>query len=241
MPNLRIIFFIFTLETFCQEKRHLGIRYPCDQCAHIATEARHLASHKKKEHSTTAGNLVSEIVGNLHKPKFACNICRYSSISLNLLEQHQKETHGNRLSCDQCVYTFSDSFKLKHHKESFHDGIRYPCDLCAFKSTTQRGLKQHKKKFHHTCDLCEHKLEDQYTLSVHIKECSAGEKIAVIKDNNHLICDQCGYEAITDSRLAAHMTTKHGLSLFPGVECSVISKNATYVICVVMLQREFMR
>lgn len=95
----------------------MGIRYPCDQCTYISSEARTLVSHKKKKHSN-ADDASKTSDGS---SEFQCNECEFNGTSARSLTRHKKVVHLGikRFKCDQCKYGAYEKNKLKLHKERF--------------------------------------------------------------------------------------------------------------------------
>ena len=134
---------------------HEGIRYPCDQCNHVATRNSNLTAHKNAKHS-------SKFMRTKNKTfvKYPCDQCDYVG-SQSALIQHRKSDHeGIRYPCDQCQYTATSSGNLKIHINAIHKGIKLPCDHCAYAATRPSDLTRHVKAKHritsYPCDQCEY-------------------------------------------------------------------------------------
>ena len=83
----------------------------------------------------------------------------YAVILLQQRDTWKFTRKGNmKTFCDKCDFTVSTKIKLKIHKESKHEGIRYLCDQCSSSYMIHGELKKHKRRVHEgvtfTCDEC---------------------------------------------------------------------------------------
>ena len=57
-------------------------------------------------------------------------------------------------ACDQCIYASTEPSKLKRHKQSKHEGVRYPCDQCEYIVHYKSNLSSHKRRNHAVTEEC---------------------------------------------------------------------------------------
>ena len=91
------------------------------------------------------------------------------------MNRHKKSTHeGIRYSCPYCDYHAVQSFNLKMHITTIHDGLRsFKCKMCEATFTRQISLAKHKRGKHEgvsfSCSQCEYTALQQGNLKNHIK------------------------------------------------------------------------
>jgi len=170
--------------------KHIGMRYPCDQCEYLTTTASFLKSHKESKH-----------IGI----RYLCDKCEYSATTTSHLIRHKQSPHeGKRYFCDQCEYSASDLGNLNQHRKSKHDGVIYSCDQCEYSATTASGLYKHKKSKHdgvrYPCDTCEYTATALSNLKAHTESKHEGLRYP---------CDQCEFAATMLFSLKRHKLNKH--------------------------------
>jgi len=60
--------------------KHLGVKYPCDQCNYKASYSNHLRQHKRVKHEGV---------------NFPCELCLFSTSQKSKLKLHMREKHGD--------------------------------------------------------------------------------------------------------------------------------------------------
>ena len=75
------------------------------------------------------------------------------------LKQHKESIHEDvRYSCDICDHSAKQRSDLKQREESVHEGVRYSCNICNYNAT--HYSQKHKESVHvgvkYSCDICEY-------------------------------------------------------------------------------------
>jgi len=114
--------------------KHIGMRYPCDQCEYIATSVSHTKSHKEAKHEGI---------------RYPCELCEFTTTRPGDLKRHKESKHeGKRHPCFQCDYIATELRSLKSHIKAIHEGIKFHCDQCVYAARNAGHLKRHKLAKH---------------------------------------------------------------------------------------------
>ena len=174
------------------DSKHLGIKYPYDQCDKIANSIGCLRDHKFRKHPVTLFRCVRFVRKNSDVPQIYISICRglirrkeYSVTFVQssiLLSKHQQQRHSHDIKsyfyCEQCNYKSTRKSILKSHVKQKHESSfeYFKCDHCEYKAVRKDYLIKHKKSLH---------------------------------DKEKYPCDQCEYQATRMSYLQQHLLKKH--------------------------------
>ena len=111
------------------------------------------------------------------------------------------------LYCDyeNCTYTSKRMDKLRQHKRTVHEGLRYPCDMCDYAATRPDKLKNHREAKH---------LNPQPR-----KKRKAKFKD---KDGEMQICDKCDYKSDKWKNFRAHQIRNHSDSIYHCDQCEYV-------------------
>ena len=76
--------------------------------------------------------------------KKECPLCFRAFTESYSLKKHIDSIHeGKSHDCNECNKVFTDKGNLSRHKNAYHKGIKYPCTSCAFVGSYRGSLKQH--------------------------------------------------------------------------------------------------
>ena len=117
------------------QRTHTDIKpFACDQCAKSCNYLSNLKRHKKT-HIEEVNTFICD------QPK-----CEYKGKDYDLLKQH-KTIHGEKLSCDQCLFNTLTQRSLERHRELKHTLVKYICDWprCEYEGISSGFLKRHMK------------------------------------------------------------------------------------------------
>ena len=202
------------------ESKHLGIKYPCDQCDKIKNSIIALKNHIWKNHPVTL---------------FTCEYCEYSAGRKGEIRRHTDTVHLNikNHECKICKKKFQDLKNLDLHIQRLHEKKRVFCKICSkFYSPPLKHhmLRRHKEKL---CDHCGGHFENDDFLRKHLREnhqdkikqfqcpsCdyktynkgSLSDHQLRIHNITYLYCDQCDYKSKKNSDLKTHQKQKHDSS-----------------------------
>ena len=128
------------------DSKHLGIKYPYDQCDKIANSIGCLRDHKFRKHPVTLFRCVRFVRKNSDVPQIYISICRglirrkeYSVTFVQssiLLSKHQQQRHSHDIKsyfyCEQCNYKSTRKSILKSHVKQKHESSNeyFKCDHC---------------------------------------------------------------------------------------------------------------
>ena len=78
-----------------------------------------------------------------------CPLCFKIFTESYALKNHIKTIHeGISHACDECSKVFTDKANLSRHKNARHKGIKYPCHSCSFMGSYRGSLMTHIKTKH---------------------------------------------------------------------------------------------
>ena len=101
------------------KSKHVGVKYPCDQCDYKATRKHSLLTHIKSIHKGV---------------KYPCDQCDYKATYKNHLLKHIKSRHeGVKYNCDQCDYKATFKHNLLSHFKSYSTSLY----ICSFTKICQ--------------------------------------------------------------------------------------------------------
>ena len=140
--------------------KHLGIRYPCDNCEYKGTTKSNLKRHmqrcferfrnfqeRSKECSMKHPPLTSVIQSDLISTELELEALDQNNFT-DSEERLEAKNDQNRFQCNQCFKQFSNLGQMQQHTTSAHLGITHPCDNCEYKGTTKSNLERHIQKVH---------------------------------------------------------------------------------------------
>ena len=86
---------------------HLGIKYPCDQCSHLAQDKQNLDKHIRGVHNKEL--------------RFSCDQCEKKFSYLDTRNAHVRSYHTNqKFSCKHCNSKFGLIGNLTKHMKNYH-------------------------------------------------------------------------------------------------------------------------
>ena len=167
------------------------------------------------EFSTQSGLLVHIKAKHSDGKRFKCDQCDEEYVYQTDLTRHQSKHNSEKMvRCDfeQCQYQSNRPDKVKLHRQTIHQGIKFPCNHCEYKAMSPCDLRKHVRGRHegirYTCDRCDHISVDKSSLKKHILAIHEGVRYS---------CDQCERSFTLRSSLSAHKKKKHIL-LFKNFE-----------------------
>ena len=84
-----------------------------------------------------------------------------------------KDPKKRKAQCPTCLKIYMNKTKLKIHRESKHEGVRWPCDQCDKQFREKSVLQKHIKGVHEgvmfNCKLCDFEAAYQSSLINHMK------------------------------------------------------------------------
>ena len=91
----------------------------------------------------------SEMMGMGQDGTFSCNGCDWKGQTRDgQLKHHMSKHEGERLFCDECGVSYSQTNNLFAHKKTKHMGDKFSCTVCAFKTSHPSSLSRHMKLMH---------------------------------------------------------------------------------------------
>uniref|UniRef100_A0A336JX36 CSON003346 protein n=1 Tax=Culicoides sonorensis TaxID=179676 RepID=A0A336JX36_CULSO len=156
-------------------------------------------------------------------PKFACEICEKSFLTLGKLETHQqchlpkKEKELlKKHHCEYCSKTFKELNKLNNHRNFKHfKNYKFICETCGKPFINVSELKRHSSKSHNDklpCTICGKLV---LNVDLHYKD---------VHENSPKTCSICLEVLPNQKKLNKHRYVKHPFQLY---ECEICGK--TYV------------
>jgi len=163
----------------------------------------------------------------------SCEHCPFETAKRFRLNQHYKEVHEKRFSCDLCERRFGKESKLLFHKKAEHTDLPpMICSLCNMSFTQRYNYKQHLKTHSNCarlwfCDYCKENFSHQHKLEIHMAKfhksksvkCSRCSYVAAhkyqIKQHVREVhlkpieCAECGKRESKKCRMVAHIQSKH--------------------------------
>lgn len=201
-----------------QAKQSTVQEQPFPELANMDTEVEKTmfkCSNCPSEFSTSSGLLVHVKAKHSDGTRFKCDQCDEEYVYQTDLTRHQSKHNSDKMvKCDfeQCQYQSNRPDKVKLHKQTIHQGIKFPCNHCEYKAMSPCDLRKHVRGRHegirYTCDRCDHISFDKSTLKKHVLAIHEGVRFS---------CDQCERSFTLKSSLAAHKKKKHIL-LFKNFE-----------------------
>ena len=209
---------------------HEGIRYPCDECEHVATRSTHLKAHKNNKH---------------RRKKHFCDQCDYEANWPSQVENHKKIIHnGKNKFCEQNPPTIENLGVLKEDTNprnqyesvtSSFDDLKdrkkdqsvkqYKCDHCDFVTTQSDNLDVHIKSIHeHFCQWCDFVSSSPNGLESHKNTAHKEMKLfcenieawqlanPFVREENMYPCDECDWSAATPEDLKVHKKSRQHVS-----------------------------
>jgi uncharacterized Zn-finger protein len=99
-------------------------------------------SHLKEECS-----LNSSYLSNGGHTKHACDVCKKTFKTQNILRQHMRIHTGDKpFVCDICTKAFSQMASLKYHLATHSDARPYRCEVCSKTFKLKPPFKKHIKE-----------------------------------------------------------------------------------------------
>ena len=118
------------------ESVHDNVRYECEHCKKVYKEKGQLKKHIDYEHE------------NKERKKYTCAECNKTYMSTSSLTLHTNVHQGVSFSCDNCAYTTSSLKLLRDHEKNNHEKQEIlDCDTCDYKGK-RRNLREHVKSKH---------------------------------------------------------------------------------------------
>ncbi|XP_033208908.1 zinc finger protein 436-like [Belonocnema kinseyi] len=180
--------------------KKLQMRHKCNACTRSYSLLRNLSRHKSKHHSDGETQLICDYCGfkanwkshlsahintshfQTSNTKHTCNKCSRSYISLQGLIRHKRLKHASIVpyfSCGYCKFKTKQKDSLSKHTITRHlqtPKAKHYCDKCSRSYNFLNSLTRHKRVQHAAvipqfiCDICGHKANLKYNLSVHISK-----------------------------------------------------------------------
>jgi len=164
-----------------------------------------------------------------------------SSNGLGVIETPENLVRGKAsksLSCELCDKTFRFPNELRHHVQSFHEGIKFCCDKCDKTFATRYSLSKHAASAHegkkYTCEFCKKGFTDRSNMRKHIKSihqkvrypcqfcdrhfsqnCHLQSHIRSFHHKVRVICRLCDKLFTRKDHLLAHFKSRHKGEKFP--------------------------
>lgn len=167
------------------------------------------------EFSTPSGLQIHIKAKHSDGKRYKCDQCDEEYVYHTDLTRHFQSKHnGIMVKCDfiNCEYQSNRPDKVRLHKQTIHQGIKFPCNHCEYKACSPCDLRKHVRGRHegirYKCDKCDHISFDKSTLKKHVLAIHEGVRFS---------CDQCERSFTLKSSLAAHKKKKHIL-LFKNFE-----------------------
>ena len=140
--------------------KHLGIRYPCDNCVYKGTTKTNLKRHTEKcskllrnfQERSEEQTLKNSPSTNVTEPDLVSREPEQEALDqnnfVNLEERHKAENDEHGLQCNQCLIYFSNLSDMQQHTILANLKISHLCDNCEYKVTTKSDLERHIQKVH---------------------------------------------------------------------------------------------
>jgi KRAB domain-containing zinc finger protein len=181
--------------------------YKCPHCGDSFKQRVGLRSHVRKK--------------CYQKEHFKCSVCEYISDSRYNLKIHLNTVHNGENGsnedkrksakiCEHCGSSFAETYRLKRHVESVHEGKRqtkrkHQCNICG-KSVNQ--LKGHIRAVHDkvkpfVCSTCGYKCGKQIQLDHHMELVHDDIKVRPFQ------CSQCAGSFKDERSLEKHFKLAH--------------------------------
>ena len=190
------------------------IKFPCNQCDHIANRRDSLRAHVRTKHKLI---------------RYTCERCQFKFTEQKDLKRHVEAQHeGVIYQCEYCDHKAKQKRHLRNHINIRHKGVNYPCDQCNFKTKWKTNLREHINTKHkgiaYTCDECDYKTIWRNSLQIHKNSKHEGVTSP---------CDQCDYIAIRRSYLLKHIKIKHlkstvNIEILPAQEQEIKTKKLAF-------------
>ena len=215
----------------CATKEHLerhtsaGCGYICRYCERrfeTSSERRRHQSdcqfnkgHEVKGRLTQKPSNVEELSqGEVSDESYASEISEGSELE-GVTDDEESDPQlekAKRYMCQRCGFKGRDSWDLKTHQRTVHEGIKkFECTLCDYKAGQQGHLRIHIQGVHEgvkkfECDKCSFKTAQRWELKRHEEACM---RIKKREENRQFTCDTCGKRFLHNWILERHRHRVH--------------------------------
>ena len=207
--------------------KHDGYQFTCSICKKGFSEAGNMKRHIRQVHTDLKpftcdlcnqsfgdkGNLNRHVKVKHEGVRDQCPHCKHTGVkgtlSRHIRSFHEKET----FSCTDCDREFRSRYGLSSHRNMKHRAtpIDYICEICGERNLlSPQSRSAHKRQKHadilknkeksskqYDCSNCDLKFEQRKARDQHQKQ--------IHNQNEKYVCNQCGTEKATESRLKQHI------------------------------------
>lgn len=183
------------------------------------------------------GGLIPKNVSRLHPHQptsdFQCDICQKVLCNYYSLKGHMLSKHSNRrkFECSICNKMFVTEKCLEKHRNGMHkNGLKkmHMCSVCGKLFPDRSNMRAHERSHDGikvlTCEVCNKKFANNFSLKKHIK--------AIHNKERPFICniDGCKWTFAQQSPFARHQARRHGMvkNRNPCPICSKEFPDSTY-------------
>jgi hypothetical protein len=139
--------------------KHLGLRFPCDNCEYKGTTKSNLKRHMQRcferfrnfQERSKERSMKHPPTSVIQSDLISTEIELEALDKNNLTDSEERleaKQYENRFHCNQCFKQFSNLSQMQQHSTSAHLEISHICDKCEYKGTTKLNLERHIQKVH---------------------------------------------------------------------------------------------
>ena len=223
-PNSQETISTLRVEAKAKEYFKEGDYYVCKSCDHRTQILDSLRMHIKRKHTEKS-----------------CSFCDFKAKDYLSLKEHAVTQHEGIISqCKHCGKNILSTEGLRRHMLHYHTekcdtniSLSF-CDQCEFNTYGKFKLKRHIQALHtkegdyEQCPQCEYVGKSSERVKLHVQSVHEGKKV---KRSASSSCEICAYTCSGKSKLALHMSAKHGVDsqIFYCDQCEFKSKYITSV------------
>ena len=135
---------------------------------------------------------------------YTCEVCNFESKDRVEIENHKKDMHEKKFSCQKCQFTTIKLEDLKTHKSAEHPQVVHHCQYCDYESVHENQLQKHIRINHlieFECRTCQFRAKNNHDLNLHMTSKHTSQQACD--------CDTCSYKAYSKSDLNRHIRIMH--------------------------------